>query len=335
MQVCILSAFPGPPVDPANFAFLWLRESASEDPFGQHQLTDSPSEADVILFVEYHPGHDPYLLGVRNHPVFRRFPKKSFVYHDNDNAVPVLRGVYPSIRKRDYLADRCRSAGYIARITQNEAIQYDPAPRNRTWLYSFFGEANSPVRRALLSCAHPNGLVRDTTGARLWQMQPGAAREMFTTKYAEAIRNSQFVLCPAGHGPATYRLFETMEMGRVPVVLSDDWVAPPGPPWKEFSIRIPERHANEVATILKEFSDRHENMGLRARLAWEQWFAKPVCFHRLVELCVDIQATRPRLFSAIRGWATLARAPHRRHLARHYYRSAVRKLESVIFCLIQ
>jgi hypothetical protein len=152
---------------------------------------------------------------------------------------------------------------------------------------------------------------------------------MFTTKYAEAIQDSQFVLCPAGIGPATYRLFETMEMGRVPVVLSDDWVAPPGPPWKEFSIRIPERHANEVATILKEFSDRHEDMGLQARLAWERWFAKPVCFHRLVELCVDIQGTSPRPFSAMRGWATLLRAPHRRYLARPYYHSTMRKLASV------
>jgi hypothetical protein len=53
-------------------------------------------------------------------------------------------------------------------------------------------------------------------------MQPGSARKEFTTKYAEAIQDSQFVLCLAGNGPATYRYFETMEMGRVPVVLSDE-----------------------------------------------------------------------------------------------------------------
>jgi len=69
-------------------------------------------------------------------------------------------------------------------------------------------------------------------------MEPGPTRDLFTKEYAKAILNSQFVLCPAGWGPATYRLFETMEMGRVPVTLSDEWVPPPGPRWDEFSIAL-------------------------------------------------------------------------------------------------
>jgi len=208
MQAYLLSAFPGPPIDLNNFAYLWLQESAEQDPFGRHRLTDDPGQADIILFVENHAHpNDPYLLKVRYHPVYRRFPGKCFVYHDDDNAVPVLRGIYPSIRKRDYLADRCRSGGYIARIAQNDSICYDPAPRKRRWLYSFFGEANSAVRFDLLTRVHPDGLVRDTSGARLWQMDPGPTRDVFTTQYAEAILDSQLVLCPAVCGPSTFRLF--------------------------------------------------------------------------------------------------------------------------------
>jgi hypothetical protein len=30
--------------------------------------------------------------------VYRRFPEKCFIYHDDDNAVAVLRAIYPSIR---------------------------------------------------------------------------------------------------------------------------------------------------------------------------------------------------------------------------------------------
>jgi Exostosin family len=329
MQAYLLSAFPGPQVDPHNFAFRWLQESAEQDPFGRHQLTDDPERADIILFVENH-GHDPYLLSVRHHPIYRRFAEKCFVYHDGDAAVAVLRGIYPSIRKRDYLADRCRTGGYIARIAQNDSIRYDAAPRVRKYLYSFFGEANSAVRAALLSGAHPDGLIRDTTGARMWQMEPGFSRDLFTARYAEAILDSQFVLCPAGFGPLSYRLFETMEMGRVPVILSDEWVPPPGPRWDEFSVRIPERCVGKLSSILSTLSDRHEVMGREARLAWEQWFAKPVCFHRLVELCADIQATPLRTCSALRAWATLLRPPHLRNWARPYYRSARRRLQSTI-----
>jgi hypothetical protein len=328
MQAYVLSAFPGPPLDTSNYAFLWLRESAAQDPFGRHQLTEDPDQADVILFVENH-SHDPYLLSVRHHPIYRRFHQKSFLYHDDDAAVAVLRGIYPSIRKRDYLDDRCRAGGYVARIAQNDAIRYDPGERDRRWLYSFFGEANSPIRLALLTHTHTEGLVRDTTGIRLWQLEPGAERDRFTMEYAEVMLDSQFVLCPAGHGPSTYRLFEAMEMGRVPVILSDEWVPPPGPCWNEFSLQIPERLVDEIPSILTKFSDRHAAMGRQARLAWEQWFAKHVCFHRLIELCADIQASPSRRWSAVRAWASLLRPPHCRNYLRPSYQSIKRKLHSL------
>jgi hypothetical protein len=328
MQVHVLSAFPAPPADPTNFAFLWLRESAEQDPFGRHTLTDDPDQADIILFVENHSHDDTYLLRVRHHPVYRRFAEKCFLYHDNDYAVAVLRGIYPSIRKRDYLADRCRGGGYIARIAQNDSIRYDPAPRPRKWLYSFLGEANSPVRRALFAGTHPDGLVRDTTGVRMWQMPPGPEREQFTMSYAEAILDSQFVLCPAGCGPSSFRLFEAMEMGRAPIILSDEWVPPPGPQWDEFSVRVPESLVGNISSIVREFSERHEAMGRAARAAWERWFAKPVCFHRLVELCAEIQATPPAVCSALRAWGTLFRPPHLRISLQPHYRRVTMRLGS-------
>jgi Exostosin family len=330
MQAYLLSAFSGTPT-----TLLWLRDSAEQDPFGRHQLVDDADQADVILFAENHAHGDPYCLSVRHHPVYRRFPEKSFVYDDDDIAVAVLRGIYPSIRKRDYLVDRCRSAGYIARIAMNDSIRYDPAPRTRRYLYSFLGEANSAVRSSLLTGVHPGGLIRDTTGVRLWQMEPGPTRDIFTMEYAEAILDSQFVLCPAGFGPATYRLFEAMEMGRVPVILSDEWVPIQGPRWDEFSVRVPECCVGEISAILSNYSNRHEVMGHLARRAWEQWFAKPVCFHRLIELCADIQATPRRRCSTLRAWGTLLRSPHLRNYLRPYYRSTIRKVGSAMGPLLK
>jgi hypothetical protein len=329
MKAYILSAFPGPPLDSNNHAFLWLKESAKQDPFGRHQLTEDPKEADVILFVENHT-HDAYLLSVRHHPVYRAFSSRSFVYHDDDFAVPVLRGLYPSIRRRDYMPDRCRAAGYIARIAQNDAICYNPTGRNRKWLYSFMGEANSTVRLKLLSSAHTEGLVRDTTGTRLWQMAPGPERDRFTREYAESILDSEFILCPAGCGPATYRLFEAMEMGRVPVIISDEWVPPPGPTWTDFSLQIPERDVDAIPTILRSASANHEEMGLLARQAWDQWFSKPVCFDRLIELCSDIQKTPTKTWSTPRAWATLLRKPHLEICMRFHYHSATNAVRSKI-----
>ena len=53
-------------------------------------------------------------------------------------------------------------------------------------------------------------------------------------------------------------------MGRVPVILSDAWVAPDGPAWEEFSIRIPERQLDEVPRLLETYASRFDLMGVRA-----------------------------------------------------------------------
>jgi hypothetical protein len=63
-------------------------------------------------------------------------------------------------------------------------------------------------------------------------------------------------------------------------------------------------------------------MGMLARIAWEQWFAKPVCFDRLIELCSDIQQTPTRTWSTPRAWATLLRKPHLRNCIRSHYHAA-------------
>jgi hypothetical protein len=329
MLVHLLSAFPVPPAWPQNFAHLWLGESAREDPFGIHQVTDDPATADLILFVEQHPPQDPYALSILWHPVYRRYRDKCFLYHDADYAVAVIRGIYPSIRHRDYQAERCRSGGYIARLVPNDAIRYEPVVGPPQWLYSFFGAANSPVRRTLLGRPHPQGLIRDSTGKNLWELSP-EAKVAFMREYAEAIRDSQFVLCPGGIGPVTYRLFETMEMGRVPVIISDEWVPPHGPAWEEFSLRIPENRLTTLEALLAEHAPRHEEMGRKARLAWEQWYAKPVCFHRMVEQCLELKAVRPGLFSALRAWCALLRAPHLRTWLRPFYHAGKRRVKSAV-----
>ena len=306
MRVHLLSCFSEQAPDPDNFACAWLRESAAQDPFGKHQVTEDPATADLILFVEAHPGTDPFLLSVMDHPLFRLYPDKVFLYHDADHALPFVRGIYPSILRRDFQPERCRSGGYIARISQNEDIRYDPAPVERQWLYSFSGEANSPERRAIFAQAHPHGWVRDTTGRRHWEMAEGSPeRRAFTREFADSIRRSQFVLCPGGQGPTSYRLFETMEMGRVPVIICDEWVPIEGPRWDEFSIQLPENRIPDLESILLENSPRHEEMGRLAREAWKQHFAKEVSFHRMTELCAELLAIRPSLLSALRPWIRL------------------------------
>jgi hypothetical protein len=50
-----------------------------------------------------------------------------------------------------------------------------------------------------------------------------------TRRYNEILSESRFSLCPEGAGPNTLRLWESLAVGAIPVVISDEWQAPSGP----------------------------------------------------------------------------------------------------------
>ena len=93
-----------------------------------------------------------------------------------------------------------------------------------------------------------------------------------------------------------------MKAGRVPVILSDDWVPPEGPAWESFSLIVPEREVARVPEILESHEHAAAEMGRRAREQWEQWFSASASFHRIVEWCLSIQRSRRMPERLMRRW---------------------------------
>jgi hypothetical protein len=92
--------------------------------------------------------------------------------------------------------------------------------------------------------------------------------------------------------PFSHRLFEVMQLARVPVLISDDWVAPPGPAWGEFSLRIAE---SEVRSISKHLANREPaflDMAMKARKAWEEFFAPQRRLSLMLDWLVLLSAER-------------------------------------------
>ncbi|MGZ4986153.1 MAG: exostosin domain-containing protein, partial [Chthoniobacterales bacterium] len=152
------------------------------------------------------------------------------------------------------------------------------------------------------------------------QMSPRDRRDYYR-RYAELTKASKFVLCPRGLGAATIRLFETMRMGRVPVILSDEWVPPEGPCWEKFSVRAPEKDFAQVPQLLEQFERAAVAMGQLARREWEEWFSPEVAFHRVVEYCLTIKERRrwPESLARWPVYLQLARPFHFRRLLRRKY----------------
>jgi hypothetical protein len=290
MKVFILSAYPSP----HDFVSNWLIASASEDSFGIHTRVDDPDLAELIVFAEGHTAGDPYYFAVRNHPLRRRYPDRCFLYHDEDYVVPLLPGLYPALEVQDRDPGYAVGAPYMARITENPVKGPVPAAdAAASVLYSFVGSATThPVRREIMKLTHDErACCEDTGAARSWALSP-EERSVYLSRFFDITAKSKFVLCPRGHSPSTYRLFETMEAGRAPVIVSDAFTPPEGPDWATFSLRVSEA---DTATI-PAFVRRHEHvaaeMGAKARRAWELWFAPAVSFHRTAEVCREIAARR-------------------------------------------
>jgi hypothetical protein len=293
-EIFLLSASPDDARTDFNLApLLEMQECAGIDRYGVHSLTNDLERADLIIFVEFYGGGGSFER-VRRHAVLRKYREKCFLCCSNPFVIPFLPGVYTGIEKR-WASARTRPGFYLGR-TKNMFTTYTPASPDLPYLFSFMGAVrNAPVRQRLAALRHARSFFQNTTGdfdRVLHQTMDRRGRLDYDRRYAELIKASKFILCPRGLSASSVRLFETMRMGRVPVILSDDWIAPTGPPWEEFSIRIPEKEVGQIPELLEEREPAAVAMGERARKEWENWFSEEVLFHRLVELCLDIQRNR-------------------------------------------
>jgi hypothetical protein len=274
---------------------LLLRHSAELDPFRRHTLIEDPAEADIILFGEM--GECGFFAErVRAHPYYRKHPEKCFLFDSADHFLPVVPGIYASLTKQHYRPEHTRTGFYLY-VIENPFIQHRPLSGQEPFLASFIGNSRThPVRDRIFALRRDDFLLKDTGGVSYrmaYEADPGE-RAPFWAEYADGMANALFSLCPRGIGAGSVRLFESMKMGRACVILADAWQPNPGVDWDAFSIRIPESDASRIPEILERHADRAAEMGLRARAEWENWFSEKVRFHRVVELCLDIQRSRSR-----------------------------------------
>jgi len=266
-----------------------VKQCAQVDRIGTHSVTDDPNTADLILFVETDQGIGPFGTKLRRHPLVRRMPNKCFAYNASDSPVAHLPGLYASIEKKRYDANRVRSTHYLStHITVPEPKTKPIAQRQL--LYSFVGAAqNAKVREALMSLRHPRGKCIDTSAQAITVWDDPIQKSLFVDEYASVLANTKFALCPRGRGASSMRLFEAMRVGCVPVILSDAWVAPSGPDWRAFSVIVREADVATLPRLLEELEPSAEPKGVLAQQVWSDWFSDEVTFHRLVEWCLELK----------------------------------------------
>lgn len=285
MKIHLCSAYP------EHNALHRFRHAAELDQVGAHHNCDSPEEADAILFVEDAHFDDYLYRRLRAHPHLTTWRHKCFMYNEVDQPWAVLPGLYCSMPNWSFEPGRQRACAYAA--TPNERIESARRAQGETppaRLFSFVGAGCNRLRKRLMRAASTQGgTVVDTSGFNVWDCDP-AEKQRQGEVFASTLLDSQFALCPRGLGTSSFRLFEAMQAGRVPVIIADAWVPPAHGDWS-FAVRIPERHIDQLGARLGALADESAERGRLAREHWLAHYAPERFFHTAGE---DLRALLDR-----------------------------------------
>lgn len=281
-------------------------ESMSRGMVSGVQLVDRPEDADCVM--------DTPSRSLVTEPFRRQWwgaeavPENRYSWDASDAPIGRLPGFYCSLPRSGFDPRRHRSFCYP--LIYNEQIEWSPL-REAAGLYGFTGGISSGLRARLAK-------VLANEPGQPFRIQPGAWNAVFDRSglpvkktYAADLIRSRFILCPRGNGVASIRLFETMQAGRIPVIISDAYVLPEGIDWPNCSIRVREREIADIPRILRGRDADSERLATNARRAWEEQFSDDHILTRLGERLRDLMAWRTQS-SASQQWS------HNRRLLRRH-----------------
>lgn len=143
---------------------------------------------------------------------------------------------------------------------QIEAFPYSvftdvtPNPK-KDILYSFIGLRSHRCRAVIFSMKHPKStVIKERKSWFLAMNQQNIQTQKMAQEYKDVLSRSRFSLCPRGHEPSSFRFWESLKAGAIPVFISDAARLPRGFNWNSCIIRVPEKDIEKIPTILASIS---------------------------------------------------------------------------------
>ena len=111
--------------------------------------------------------------------------------------------------------------------------------------------------------------------------------------FEDGMRRAHFALAPRGDAHFTFRFFEAMAAGLIPVVLSDSWALPFAEliDWSDVAILVPEARLHGIPSILANMT-LHQVCAMRMRVhaVYEEYIKEPERWAKAIETILQ----RPR-----------------------------------------
>jgi hypothetical protein len=228
----------------------------------------NPEQAEAILIQEQNSFKNfRYVNDLLNDPLISKYADRIYTINDDDCATGLLRGIYTSLPAYRFDKELHVAVPYMQ--FPNEQVFMAQEDLEPTLLASWRGNTKSNGLRLKLIDAlkgQPGILIQKTES---WLNH----KEDEKVGYVNLIRNARFSICPAGWAPVSFRIYESMALGRCPVILADSFVPPEGPDWNSFALFFPEKKIRELHAFLTNNEDTYARLGMIAQKSWETYFS--------------------------------------------------------------
>jgi hypothetical protein len=258
---------------------------------------------------------------LRNNPLVNRYPEKVFTIYEGDFPQRFLPGIYTSMPNSIWNFGRFATGTYSYCYAKhgNTVDLLKNKTRTGEIFFSFIGRGRAKVRTELFrqNFNRADVVIEDSSKFNYFTARTNHQLEQ-QHHYLDTCIKSRFMLCPRGQGTSSIRLFDAMQMGVAPVIISDKWIRPQGPDWNSFAVFVREADVGRLPEILAKHDSRWREMGELARSAWGKWFRLEDEFNYIVDNLARIKTKRMIPESLVRySWPFIvARLQLRRALSR-------------------
>jgi len=157
-------------------------------------------------------------------------------------------------------ADKKKHSGIEIYSMPYFARNFTLPAQNKDILYSFIGNSGWPVRKKLFSFNHPRDTVMVQRNTFHYFHQDKSLVEKYETEYRDVLSRSRFSLCPSGGAAGSYRFWESLQAGAIPVLISDNYLYPIGFDWTKCVIQVKEKDIKTVPVLLSKISKKQEEI---------------------------------------------------------------------------
>lgn len=248
-------------------------ELSQPSPGTNFQIVDHMDQADLVLYLDAVTKKPTKRDLTEYQALLERVQARGgllFALNFQDRPLGILPGIYTSLEPQNFDPTLHLSWPHLEPPNSNVETPPNKCSRQIPFLFTFAGSCSHRLRRKLFSLyAAGSGDRWKVVEIDRWYDHTESEK----TQYVQDIVDSRFVLCPRGIASYSHRIFESILLERVPVIIADNWL-PFSFKDQEYYVKVPEKDIGQIESILERELENYDSYLANLRAIKSKWFSK-------------------------------------------------------------